>query len=108
MEPLVREALSIAAHELPWAEASAVGGSWNRAFDPEIDLIGADRAPVARKLFYAGSVANGSTSAFDNRDLAGLQRAAVKVPGFDLATRLGSGVKGGLWQTGAVNQLALR
>jgi hypothetical protein len=40
---------------LPWPEATAVGGWWNRAFDPEIDLIGADRAPVAKKLWYAES-----------------------------------------------------
>lgn len=56
MEPVIRDALSIAVADLPWPEATAVGGSWNRAFDPEIDLIGADRAPVARRLYYAGSV----------------------------------------------------
>ncbi|MBO0804115.1 MAG: AAA family ATPase [Nocardiopsaceae bacterium] len=54
VEPVIREALSIAADDLPWPEATAVGAWWNRAFDPEIDLIGADRAPVARQLYYAG------------------------------------------------------
>jgi uncharacterized protein len=44
VEPVIREALSLAADDLPWPEASAVGGWWNRAFDPEIDLIGADKA----------------------------------------------------------------
>jgi hypothetical protein len=38
---------SLAAEDLPWPAAGTVGGWWNRAFDPEIDLIGADRAPVA-------------------------------------------------------------
>jgi hypothetical protein len=56
VEPTIREALSRAATDLPWPEATAVGGWWNRAFDPEIDLVGADREPVARKLWYAGSV----------------------------------------------------
>lgn len=56
VEPTIREALSLAAADLPWPEATAVGGWWNRAFDPEIDLVGADRGAVARKLWYAGSV----------------------------------------------------
>lgn len=82
VEPLVREALSLAAHDLPWAEAIAVGGWWNRAFDPEVDLIGADRAPVARKLYYAGSV-KWHDQPIDSRDLAALQRGVVQVPGFE-------------------------
>src|SRR5690606_26304070 len=58
VEPLVREALELSAlaGALPWKEVSAVGGWWNRAFDPDIDLIGADRAPVAGRVFFAGSI----------------------------------------------------
>jgi hypothetical protein len=33
----------LAAAALPWPAAGTVGGWWNRAFDPEIDLIGAER-----------------------------------------------------------------
>jgi hypothetical protein len=82
VEPVIRDALSLAAEDLPWPEATAVGGWWNRAFDPEIDLIGADRAPVARTLCYAGSV-KWLDQPFDSRDLAALQRGAVQVPGFE-------------------------
>jgi hypothetical protein len=82
VEPIVREALSLAAGDLPWPEATIVGGWWNRAFDSEIDLIGADRAPAARKLWYAGSV-KWVDHPFGNRDLAALQRGAPRVPGFD-------------------------
>jgi hypothetical protein len=82
VEPVVREALSLAAAALPWPEATAVGGWWNRAFDPEIDLIGADRAPVAGRLWYAGSV-KWLDHPFGSRDLASLQRGAPLVPGFD-------------------------
>jgi uncharacterized protein len=82
VEPIIREALSLAAAELPWPEATAVGGWWNRAFDPEIDLVGADRGPVARKLWYAGSV-KWLDHPFGRRDLAALQRGAPQVPGFD-------------------------
>jgi len=82
VEPVIREALALAADDLPWPEASAVGGWWNRAFDPEIDLIGADRAPIAGKLYYAGSV-KWLDQPFDSRDLAALQRGTVLVPGFE-------------------------
>ena len=82
VEPVIREALSLAAADLPWPEATSVGGWWNRAFDPEIDLIGADRAPVARKLWYVGSV-KWLDHPFGSRELAGLRRAGPRVPGFD-------------------------
>ena len=84
VEPVIREALSLAAAGLPWPEATAVGGWWNRAFDPQIDLIGADRAPVAKKLWYAGSV-KWHDQPFGTRELAELQRAVPQVPGFDPA-----------------------
>lgn len=82
VEPVVRDALSRAASDLPWPEAAAVGGWWNRAFNPEVDLIGADRAPVARTLFYVGSV-KWLNRGFDDHDLAELRRGAAQVPGFD-------------------------
>jgi hypothetical protein len=53
-----------------------------RAFDPEIGLIGADRAPIARKLYYAGSV-KWLDQPFDSRDLAALQQGAPQVPGLE-------------------------
>lgn len=48
----------------------------------EIDLIGADRAPVARKIYYAGSV-KWLDQPFDNHDLAGLRRDIAQIPGVD-------------------------
>jgi hypothetical protein len=62
-----------------------VGGWWNRAFHPEIDLVGGDRAPVASRLYYAGSV-KWLKRSFDDGDLAALQRGAVAVPGFEPGT----------------------
>lgn len=82
VEPVIREALAIEADNLPWPEAVAVGGWWNRAFDPEIDLIGADKFPVARRLYYAGSV-KWLDRPFDGHDAAALQRGTVHVPGFE-------------------------
>ena len=82
VEPIIRDSLIWAAPDLPWPDAAAVGGWWNRAFDPEVDLIGADREPVARRLFYAGSV-KWLDRPFGDHDLAALRRGAAEVPGFD-------------------------
>ncbi|MBO0807602.1 MAG: ATP-binding protein [Actinobacteria bacterium] len=83
VEPLVRHSLERAgaAGALPWPGVEAVGGWWNRQFRPEIDLIGADRAPIARRVFFAGSV-KWLGSPFDDHDLAELGNAAAAVPGF--------------------------
>ncbi|WP_141582204.1 ATP-binding protein [Actinomadura sp. WMMA1423] len=83
VEPLVRQALELS--DLPWPDVGAVGGWWNRRFDPEVDLVGADRAPVAGRIHFAGSIKwlNGP---FDDRDLASLRRGAAEVPGLDPAT----------------------
>ncbi|MEW1724878.1 ATP-binding protein [Streptomyces sp. NPDC093109] len=82
VEPLIRESLALAtvADGFPWPGAQSVGGWWNRQFSPEIDLIGADRAPVAQALFYVGSVKWLATP-FDSHDLASLVRGAASVPG---------------------------
>ena len=84
-----------------------MGGWWNRAFDPEIDLIGADRAPVATKLWYAGSV-KWLDHPFGSRDLAALQRGAAQVPGFDPEEIALIGVSCAGFVDAAVTDLALR
>ncbi|HEY4021436.1 MAG TPA: ATP-binding protein [Pseudonocardiaceae bacterium] len=82
VEPLVRESLELAAAEgeLPWPEIGAVGGWWNRQFDPEIDLVGVDKGPVANEIVFVGSIKWLATP-FDQRDLAALHAAAPAVPG---------------------------
>lgn len=107
VEPLVREALSLAADDLPWPEAVAVGGWWNRAFNPELDVVGADRAPVARTLCYVGSV-KWLDQPFDDHDLGQLQRGAAAVPGFDTGgTPLVAVSRAGFTDAGG-DRLALR
>jgi uncharacterized protein len=83
VEPLIRESLELAAAagELPWPELDAVGGWWNRQFDPEIDLVGADRRPVAQRILFAGPIKWLATP-FDSHDLADLTRGAAQIPGF--------------------------
>jgi len=84
VEPLIREALELAAaasEDFPWPATEVVGGWWNRRFAPEIDLIGADRAPVAGSVYFAGSV-KWLASPFDQQDLNALRTGAAEVPGF--------------------------
>jgi hypothetical protein len=79
IEPLVRESLArlLPDGELP--AAPAIGGYWTRSNDVEIDLVGADRQPVAEQLLFLGSVKWLENSTFDSHDLATLHkhRAAV-------------------------------
>lgn len=84
VEPVVREALELAAlsDALPWPSVRAVGGWWNRRFDPEVELVGADRAPVASRVDFAGSI-KWLNSPFDRHDVADLVRGADQIPGFD-------------------------
>lgn len=84
VEPLVREALELAAAagDLPWPDTEVIGGWWNRQFNPELDLVGADQAPVAGRIDFVGSIKWLETP-FDNHDVAALQRGAMQVPGFD-------------------------
>ncbi|MEV8441868.1 hypothetical protein AB0425_31180 [Actinosynnema sp. NPDC051121] len=61
-----------------------MGGWWNRRHNPEVDLVGADRSPVADRIDFAGSIKwIGST--FDRHDLATLRHSANHIPGYDPA-----------------------
>jgi hypothetical protein len=84
VEPLVREALERAAvaGELPWPEIGVVGGWWNRNNNPEVDLVAADKGPIADQIYFAGSV-KWVNQAFDGRDLDTLRRSAEHIPGFE-------------------------
>jgi uncharacterized protein len=74
IEPVVREALArlLPAQGIP--AAPAIGGYWTRSNDVEIDIVGADREPVARQLLFLGSVKWLETAPFDDHDLVELQR----------------------------------
>ncbi|MDX3237513.1 DUF234 domain-containing protein [Streptomyces sp. ME03-5709C] len=74
VEPLVREALARLLPDGRLRAASVVGGYWTRTNDVEIDIVGADRAPVAKELLFVGSVKWLERSPFDRHDLAALHR----------------------------------
>lgn len=87
IEPFVREALLRLMPD-SWPETEAVGGWWNRQNNPEVDLVGADRAPVAAHVHFVGSVKWLETQAFGRREYDTLVRDMAAVPGTTADTPL--------------------
>lgn len=86
VEPLVRESLArlVPDEEAGWANpdwAVEVGGYWTRTNDVEIDLVGADRGPVAKRVGYLGSVKWHETAPITRKDFTALAGVAGRVPG---------------------------
>jgi AAA+ ATPase superfamily predicted ATPase len=88
IEPVVREALRRLRHGVLPEGTNVVEGYWTRTNDPEIDLVGADRAPVAQKISFVGSVKWLENSGFDAHDLGRLARHRSQLPGAEQATPL--------------------
>jgi AAA+ ATPase superfamily predicted ATPase len=83
VEPIIRDALAIAAGagKLPWTDTWEVGSWWNRQSNPEIDLVGTDRVPIASHIVFAGSI-KWQDGPFDQHHLDELRRHAPMIPGF--------------------------
>jgi hypothetical protein len=81
VEPLVRASLARLLPDDAWPETWAVGGWWNRQNNPEVDLVGADREPVARLVQFVGSVKWLDASPFSRRDYDAIARDLLAVPG---------------------------
>ncbi|MGW1092779.1 ATP-binding protein [Streptomyces sp. NPDC002596] len=79
VEPLIRESLARALPDDRLPAAPAIGGYWTRSNDVEIDLVGADRQPVAKRLLFLGSIKWLETSPFDGHDLTALHRHRAAV-----------------------------
>ncbi|WP_024804465.1 ATP-binding protein [Nocardia sp. BMG51109] len=88
VEPLIRESLQRLLPDDRWPHVEAVGGWWNRQNNPEIDLIGADRDPVAGSIEFAGSIKWLEDRPFDRHDYDELTRGLLAVPGTAFDTPL--------------------
>ncbi|WP_043621071.1 ATP-binding protein [Nonomuraea candida] len=86
VEPLIQESLR-RMDGLP-EETGAVGGYWTRTNNPEIDLVGADREPVAKQIMFVGSVKWQENRPFDHHDLSELIVHRAQMPGADTSTPL--------------------
>ncbi|EST22118.1 ATPase [Streptomycetaceae bacterium MP113-05] len=88
VEPVLREALwRLTDEQLP-PGTNSIGGYWTRTNDPEIDLVGADRSPIAKKVTFVGSIKWLENKPFDSRDLARLVKHRSQLPGADDSTPL--------------------
>jgi len=81
IEPLVREALARLLPDDQLPAAPVVGGYWTRTNEVEIDLVGADRSPVATSLLFVGSIKWHDRTAFDRHDEATLMRQRAQLTG---------------------------
>jgi uncharacterized protein len=91
VEPLVRESLARLVPDEDWADpdgAVEVGGFWTRTNDVEIDLVGADRGPIAKRIGYLGSVKWHETAPLARKDFTALAAVAGRVPGSGAETPL--------------------
>ncbi|MFD3705716.1 ATP-binding protein [Nocardia sp. NPDC058658] len=88
VEPLIRASLLRLLPDENWPDTEEIGGWWNRANNPEVDLIGADRSPVAKSIQFVGSIKWLDDHPFDRHDYDALSRCLLAVPGTDPNTPL--------------------
>ncbi|MTE16096.1 ATP-binding protein [Nocardia aurantiaca] len=88
VEPIIRESLLRLLPDADWPETEAVGGWWNRQNNPEIDLIGADREPVAGAVHFVGSIKWLEGQPFGRHDYDALARSVLAIPGTRFDTPL--------------------
>ncbi len=100
VEPVIREALRRLL-PLQGLEGAEVGGYWTRTNRPEIDLVGADHAPVARRVTFTGSIKWRDNQCFDESDLNALAVATAEVPGGGADTPLVAVSRSGVTARGA-------
>jgi AAA+ ATPase superfamily predicted ATPase len=102
VEPLVRASLErIAPDDGLLRETGVIGGYWTRSGTVEVDLVGVDRWPDARRVTMLGSVKWREQAPFSSRDLTALAAQRAQVPGgADAAlvgvSRVGYAIEGGL------------
>ena len=90
IEPVIRESIARMSHEdlpVPADAAMEVGGFWNRTNTVEVDLVLADKAPVAKNVFAVGSV-KWTTKPFGVKELGELLDHRNQVPGASDGTGL--------------------
>ena len=81
IEPLLREALDRVLVERPPLGEGVVGEYWTRTNDPEIDIVVADRHPVAGRILGVESIKWLERAPFGRRDLARLVVHRCQLPG---------------------------
>lgn len=81
VEPLIRASLERLLPDDRWPATEAVGGWWNRQNNPEVDLVGAGREPVAGTVHFLGSIKWLEDRPFGRHEYDVLARDMLAVPG---------------------------
>ncbi|GAA4918837.1 hypothetical protein GCM10023223_43910 [Stackebrandtia albiflava] len=100
IEPVIRDALWRLSDDWLPEGSNTVGAYWTRTNDPEIDVVGADRAPIAKQITVVGSIKWLENKPFDRRDLARLLVHRDRLPGADDGTPLLAVARSGCTATG--------
>ena len=88
IEPVIREALSRLSPIPGLPAAAEVGGFWTRSNNPEIDIIGADKGPVAGTIAYAGTIKWRDNQPLTQGDMNQLAHDVLAVSGANSDTPL--------------------
>lgn len=88
IEPVIREALWRLSLDILPEGTDVIGGYWTRSNNPEIDIVGADREPIAKQITVVGSIKWLEHKPFDHRDCDKLVEHRSKLPGADEDTPL--------------------
>lgn len=101
IEPVLLEALDRLAVPVGEGETGGVlGAYWTRSNNPEIDIVIADRAPIATRILALGSIKWLESSPFDAHDYSELLVQRTQLPGaapgtpLVVVSRSGSSVEG--------------
>lgn len=78
-----------------------MGGFWTRTNNPEIDIIGGDRGPIAKAIVYAGTIKWRDVAVLGQPDINRLAADLAKVAGAGPSTPLIGVSRTGSTTTGA-------
>lgn len=81
VEPLVRESLRRLIPLDIDPAAKEIGGYWTRSNHPEVDIVGADRGPIAKSIKFLGLIKWYEDRTVTDRDLAELRKVIDDIPG---------------------------
>lgn len=86
IEPVIHESLRrlLPIQGLP--EAAVPGGYWTRSNKPEVDVVAADREPVAKRIAFTGTIKWLDNAELEQSDLGRLIADTSRIPGADDAT----------------------
>lgn len=88
IEPVIRGSIERIPNPNVSGASPVVGSFWTRSNEPEIDLVVADRSPIANRVFEVGSIKWREQASFDSRDMKDLVGQRLQLPGADASTPL--------------------